>query len=52
MDATQITQLGACSNTGKCTTVNCPDVCDLMGVTFAYCSYDSARGWDICWCRL
>jgi hypothetical protein len=45
------TQLGGCSNTGKCTTVNCPDSCDLLGGTFAYCGYDSARGWDVCWCR-
>jgi hypothetical protein len=48
---TNSSQLGACSNSGKCTSINCPDVCDLMGGTYAYCGYDSDRGWDVCWCR-
>jgi hypothetical protein len=44
--------LGACSNSGKCTTISCPDVCNLMDGSFAYCGYDDDRGWDVCWCRM
>lgn len=44
-------QLNGCNNAGKCTAVDCPDVCKLMGGTYDSCAYDSDRGWDVCWCR-
>ncbi len=43
--------LGACSNSGKCTTIDCSSVCSLMQGTFDHCGPDSSRGWDVCWCR-
>jgi hypothetical protein len=44
--------LHACSNSGKCTSISCPDVCALVDATFDHCGYDSDRGWDVCWCVL
>ena len=49
--------LHACTNTGKCTSISCPDVCSLVGYTFDHCGFDSSKsngtsnGWDVCWCR-
>jgi hypothetical protein len=46
--------LTGCDNAGKCATISCSDVCDLMGdYTFDHCgaSNDSSKAKNICWCR-
>jgi len=45
------TSLHACSNSGKCTSISCADVCPLLKGTFDHCGYNSSKGWDVCWCR-
>ncbi len=47
--------LTGCDNSGKCATVSCPDVCELMGgYTFDHCgaSNDTSKAKNICYCRL
>jgi hypothetical protein len=45
--------LYGCNNAGKCTTISCPDVCDLLGGSFHHCgaSNDSTKAANICWCQ-
>lgn len=46
--------LYGCSNSGKCTSISCPDVCDLMEGSFHHCgaSNDPSKAVNICWCKL
>jgi hypothetical protein len=45
--------LRGCSNSGKCTSISCPDVCALLEYSFDHCgaSNDPAKAASICWCR-
>jgi hypothetical protein len=52
IQCTGASTLHACTNSGKCTSINCPDVCALLDATFDHCGYESDRGWDVCWCAL
>ena len=45
--------LYGCGNSGKCTSISCPDVCALMNFSFDHCgaSNDTSKAANICWCR-
>ena len=43
--------LHGCSNTGKCSDVDCTSVCGLLGLTFDYCGFDSSKNHNVCFCQ-
>lgn len=45
--------LTGCDNAGKCASISCSDVCDLIGGSFHHCgaSNDSSKAKNICWCE-
>jgi hypothetical protein len=42
--------LHGCSNSGKCTEIDCATACHWLALSFDHCGFDAAKTHDVCFC--